>query len=245
MSHLLTVTRESQKLAYNPPIKMVVDRKDKYTIEGAAVLQIPLSPGSHTLEFSAVLRKKSMIIQPTEDMFLTVRWDYFTGSVEVEVRGAADKTDAVGTKTVPLDKNRAGSWKESVSSAGKSLKGVWNGIKEEALKARQDAAVRAAYKEEEEKRKPRTEKVEHSRELTQVEQQSIDAAEMEISKLYQDYLANKMALGEYWSRSAPFHKKIQEIKSRAIWYEIIEHPPEIDPSIPISIDEEAIRNRVK
>lgn len=242
MSCLLTIIRRSDKLAYNPPIKMVVDGGGKYTFKHSDTIQIPLLPGEHTLEFTAVLLKKAFTFQLAADMVLTIHWNYFTGLVDVETDSPADAAPA----EEPLSEQReSGGWQEGVRSAQQSLKGLWGNLKDEALKLRQDAAVRAAYKQEEEKRKPRTEQIEHRRELTPQEQQTIDLAELERSKLYQDYLAHKMSLSDYWSRSAPFNRKIQEIKDRAVWYETVEYPPEIDPSVPIVIDEEAIRASVK
>lgn len=242
MSCLLTITRAHQVLAFNPPIKLVVDGRDRYTLSISDVLQIPISPETHTLEFSAMLRKKTVMIQTVEDMTLTLRWNQITGALEAETGGP----ESTGPAAEPLPKQReSGGWQEGVRSAQQSLKGLWGNLKDEALKLRQDAAVRAAYKQEEERRKPRTERIEHRRELTPQEQQTIDMAELERSKLYQDYLAHKMSLSDYWSRSAPFNRKIQEIKDRMVWYETVEYPPEIDPSVPIVIDEEAIRASVK
>ena len=42
-----------------------------------------------------------------------------------------------------------------------------------------------------------------------------------------------------------FQTQINEIKNRAVWYESVELPPEIDPNVPIDVDEEAIRNSIK
>jgi len=39
--------------------------------------------------------------------------------------------------------------------------------------------------------------------------------------------------------------KIEEIRNRAVWYEEVVIPPEIDPSVPIVIDEEAIRRSAR
>lgn len=242
MSCLLTITRAHQVLAFNPPIKLVVDGRDRYTLNVSDVLQIPLSPEAHTLEFSAMLRKKSVMIQTLEDMTLTLSWNKITGALEAETAAPASAAPAADA---PPERQEPAGWQENVRSAQQSLKGLWGNLKDEALKLRQDAAVRAAYKREEEKRKPRTEKIEHRRELTPQEQQTIDLAELERSRFYQDFLANKMSLKEYQFRSTTIKLKIREIQDRAVWYETIEYPPEIDPSVPIVIDEEAIRASIK
>lgn len=252
MDFLLTIIRERRALGFDPAAKVVIDGKAKYTLEGGGTLRIPLSSDMHTIDFTTFLLKKSMVLQVTEDTTLLVRWNQLTGVLDVTPASVAERSmDALAedsAEEIPQPIIPAGTGEAirgGVQSAQKSLKGLWGGIKAEALKARQDAAVRAAYKQEEEKRKPRTEKIEHRRALSIVEQQTIDAAELEIKKLYQDYLANKMPLHEYWSRKAPYQSKINEIKNRAVWYETIEYPPEVDPSVPIEIDEEAIRNSIK
>ena len=103
-------------------------------------------------------------------------------------------------------------------------KGFWAEMKEKAIKNRQEAAIRAAYKKEEEKRKPTIKKIRHTRPLTPQEQQTIDSAEFR-------------AWNSLWSQK-------NNIERRAEWYETIELPPEVDPDTPIYVDEEAIRNSI-
>ena len=120
-------------------------------------------------------------------------------------------------------------------------KGFWAEVKEKAIKNRQEAAIRAAYKEEEEKRKPKIKKIRHTRPLTPQEQQSIDMIKMEIAKMESDYrnkrITNRSGINELWSQKF-------QIEGRAEWYETIELPPEVDPDTPIYVDEEAIRNSI-
>ena len=48
-----------------------------------------------------------------------------------------------------------------------------------------------------------------------------------------------------FTRALPYDAKIEEIRNRAVWYEEVVIPPEIDPSVPIVIDEEAIRRSAR
>lgn len=117
--------------------------------------------------------------------------------------------------------------------------------KERAIRNRQETAVKAAYKTEEDKRKPRIKKMKHTRKLTPQEQQSIDMINTEIIKLWNDYSGKKIPFSDYIYRKGMFQTQINEIKNRAVWYESVELPPEIDPNVPIDVDEEAIRNSIK
>lgn len=123
-------------------------------------------------------------------------------------------------------------------------KGFWAEMKEKAIKNRQEAAIRAAYKKEEEKRKPKIKKIRHTRPLTPQEQQTIDMIEMEMTKLRVDRESGRItnsaesrAWNSLWSQK-------NNIERRAEWYETIELPPEVDPDTPIYVDEEAIRNSI-
>lgn len=120
-------------------------------------------------------------------------------------------------------------------------KGFWADVKERAIKNRQEAAIRAAYKKEEEKRKPKIKKIRHTREFTPEERQTLDMLNMEIIKMESDY-KNKRITDNSGVLRLLFQKKA--IESRAEWYETIELPPEVDPDTPIYVDEEAIRNSI-
>lgn len=120
-------------------------------------------------------------------------------------------------------------------------KGFWADVKERAIKNRQEAAIRAAYKKEEEKRKPRIKKIRHTRAFTPEERQTLDMLNMEIIKMESDY-KNKRITDNSGVLRLLFQKKA--IESRAEWYETIELPPEVDPDTPIYVDEEGIRNSI-
>jgi len=71
---------------------------------------------------------------------------------------------------------------------------------------------------EEEKRKPHTEKIRHIRALTPQEQQSIDTLEMEITKLNIDYQSGRITESARNSARNSFRSQISWIKGRAEWY---------------------------
>ncbi len=123
-------------------------------------------------------------------------------------------------------------------------KGFWAEMKEKTIKNRQEAAIRAAYKKEEEKRKPTIKKIRHTRPLTPQEQQTIDMIEMEMTRLRVDRESGKITnSAEFRAWNSLWNQK-ENIKRRAEWYETIELPPEVDPDTPIYVDEEAIRNSI-
>lgn len=136
---------------------------------------------------------------------------------------------------------QAGHSQASGQTGNGEKKGFWAEMKEKAIKSRQEAAIRAAYKKEEEKRKPKIKKIRHTRPLTPQEQQTIDLLKMEITKMESDYknkrITDRSGINRLWSQK-------YNIESRAEWYETIELPPEVDPDTPIYVDEEAIRNSI-
>lgn len=117
-------------------------------------------------------------------------------------------------------------------------------MKEKAIKNRQEAAIRAAYKKEEEKRKPTIKKIRHTRPLTPQEQQTIDMIEMEMTKLRVDRESGRITNSAEFRAWNSLWSQKNNIERRAEWYETIELPPEVDPDTPIYVDEEAIRNSI-
>lgn len=138
-------------------------------------------------------------------------------------------------------KAQAGQTQPSGQAGDGEKKGFWADVKERAIKNRQEAAIRAAYKKEEEKRKPRIKKIRHTRAFTPEERQTLDMLNMEIIKMESDY-KNKRITDNSGVLRLLLQKKA--IESRAEWYETIELPPEVDPDTPIYVDEEGIRNSI-
>lgn len=156
------------------------------------------------------------------------------------VKGGEDKKVQITTES----QTEAGQRQAPFCPENGEKKGFWASWKENAIKSRQEAAIRDAYKKEEEKRKPQIKKIRHTRALTPQEQQSIDTLNMEITKLYNEYRSKKSSYNDYLWGSLRFENQIKEIRKRAEWYESIELPPEVDPDTPIFVDEEAIRNSI-
>ena len=128
----------------------------------------------------------------------------------------------------------------------KSNLSFFEGLRESAIKTKEDLAIANAYKEEEEKRKSHVKKVKHERPLTAQEQQAIDLIELKRDEKIAEWAREGVGLVEATlTRALPYDNKIEEIRNRAIWYEEVIIPPEIDPSVPIIIDEEAIRSRIR
>lgn len=125
------------------------------------------------------------------------------------------------------------------------VKGFWGKMKDEAIKKKQEAAIRRAYDMEEEKRKPHIKKIRHERALTPQEQQTIDMIKMERDAKIAEWSRQGVVFFEAtFTRALPYDNRIKEIEERCVWYEEVVIPPEVDPSVPIDIDEEAIRKSI-
>ncbi len=110
---------------------------------------------------------------------------------------------------------------------------------------REDAAIKRAYRIEQEKRKPHIKRIEHERPLTEEEQATIDRLETEMNSKSLQSARNGKGFLDCMIDTQPYMEKISEIHQRAIWIEEITIPPEVDPSVPIHIDEEMIRKSVR
>lgn len=154
-----------------------------------------------------------------------------------------NEAEARGYKNGAFIRNELGLASGSKENSGK---GFWARLKENAQQAREDAAVKKAYQAEVEKRKSHVKRVRHERDLTPQEQQAIDMIETERNAKIAQWTREGVSFFEAaFTRSLPYDNKIEEIRNRAIWYEDVVIPPEIDPSVPIVIDEEAIRRSVR
>lgn len=104
-------------------------------------------------------------------------------------------------------------------------------------------AISAAYAEEEDKRKPHVKKIRHERALTPTEKQTIEL--LKAKQNAAQAKAWKLGPGSAEQTEAySLMRQIRELENDAVWYEEITEPPVIDPSIPIFVDEEAIRKRI-
>ena len=154
-----------------------------------------------------------------------------------------NEAEARGYKNGAFVRKEVGIGSESKESSGK---GFFARLKENAQQAREDAAVKRAYQAEVEKRKSHIKRIRHERDLTPQEQQSIDMIEMERNAKIAQWSKEGVSFFEAtFTRALPYDNKIEEIRNRAVWYEDVVIPPEIDPAVPIVIDEEAIRRSVR
>lgn len=154
-----------------------------------------------------------------------------------------NEAEARGYKNAAVVRRELG-FETEIKSSG--TKGFFARLRENAQQAREDAAVKRAYQEEVEKRKSHVRRVRHERELTLQEQQVIDMIEMERNAKIAQWSREGVGFFEAaFTRAIPYDTKIEEIRNRAVWYEDVVIPPQIDPSVPIVIDEEAIRRSVR
>lgn len=144
---------------------------------------------------------------------------------------------------------------KSLSKDKLGLGQFFKDLGDESLKRKAEKAIAEAYQIEQEKRKPHINRIEHQRPLTPQEQQTIDMLEMQAmqfassqsEKMYGGNMSSDEKTGAFVNTlfmGDEYQKKIDEIKSRAIWYEEVQVPPEVDPSTPINVDEEAIRKKI-
>ena len=154
-----------------------------------------------------------------------------------------NEAEARGYKNGAFVRKEVGIGSESKES---SNKGFFARLKENVQQTREEAAVKKAYQAEVEKRKSHVKKIHHERDLTPQEQQTIDMIEMERNAKIAQWSKEGVGFFEAtFTRALPYDAKIEEIRNRAVWYEEVVIPPEIDPSVPIVIDEEAIRRSAR
>ena len=97
------------------------------------------------------------------------------------------------------------------------IKGFWGKMKDEAIKKKQEAAIRKAYHIEEEKRKSHIKKVKHERALTPQEQQAIDMIKMERDAKIAEWSRQGVSFFEAtFTRAVPYDNRIREIENRCI-----------------------------
>ena len=150
--------------------------------------------------------------------------DQINTEVPAEIDAANDDADPI-------------TW-DAIKTKGKTLFG--KAIKWER-EQRVKLAIKKAYHDEEEKRKPHTHKVKHVNPMSAVDKQTIDLLEAQGLAESAKWRANGCkGVDPGWA----FAGKISEIEQKYIWYEEVTEPPEVDPCTPIFVDEEAIRKRI-
>ncbi|MFB0921617.1 MAG: zinc ribbon domain-containing protein [Oscillospiraceae bacterium] len=85
MTFTVTIFRESQTYLINPPINLTVDDTENYSIPNGGSLKLDLSEGEHELLFFQSLRKRSVSLDVSGNISITVKWNRITGSIEAQV----------------------------------------------------------------------------------------------------------------------------------------------------------------
>lgn len=115
-------------------------------------------------------------------------------------------------------------------------------FREEAISSGRTVSCSIRSKSRESALMSKIKKIRHTRRLTPQEQQTIDMLNMEITKMESDYsnkrITDRSGINRLWSQKS-------DIESRAVWYEIIELLPEVDPDTPIYVDEDDAFGKLK
>ena len=82
--YTLTINRENQWFAVNPPVNIVIDQNTQYQLENGATIRIPIAAGMHNIAFSASIRNKVLNINVAGNVTLNMRWNRITGSLVVK-----------------------------------------------------------------------------------------------------------------------------------------------------------------
>ena len=80
----VTFTREAQRFAVNPDVKIAVDERDEYRIGNGETLRIPMAPGTHSVVFRCGIRNKAIELDVRQDLALRINWSRLTGSLKIE-----------------------------------------------------------------------------------------------------------------------------------------------------------------
>ena len=80
----LTIVRAKQWYAVNPPIQIIVDGQQNYSVENGMYIDIPILAGRHHILFSCAMRKKAIDVNITQNTALYVKFSRMTGGIQVE-----------------------------------------------------------------------------------------------------------------------------------------------------------------
>lgn len=79
----VTFVRESQWFAFNPAVKIVVDERDEYRIDNGQTVRVPMTRGTHSIDFKCGIRNKIIDLTVEGDIELHLKWNRVTGSLTV------------------------------------------------------------------------------------------------------------------------------------------------------------------
>lgn len=82
-TYRVTIIKENQWYAINPPINLTVNGWDQYQIKNGGVLFLDLPAGEYHFEFYQSIRTNTVVLNLMGDITLFVRWNRLTGALEV------------------------------------------------------------------------------------------------------------------------------------------------------------------
>lgn len=83
--HTIEIFRESQTFLINPPINISVNGKNNFSIANGGTAKIELTEGIYELVFSQSMRKRVLNIDLVHDIFIKLKWNRITGSIEANI----------------------------------------------------------------------------------------------------------------------------------------------------------------
>lgn len=87
-TYTVTVFRESQTYLINPPINVIIDDIESYSVNNGGTLKVQLAEGKHNILFFQSLRKRNVSVDLTNDISITLKWNRITGSIEAVVHNS-------------------------------------------------------------------------------------------------------------------------------------------------------------
>lgn len=83
--HTIEIFRESQTFLINPPINVSVNGRNNFSVANGETRKIELAEGNYEFVFSQSMRKRIVNINLDRDIFIKLKWNRITGSIEVNV----------------------------------------------------------------------------------------------------------------------------------------------------------------
>ena len=84
-NHTLTVIREKQWYAINPPMKLLINNAKEFSVESGETLPIPLPEGRYIIKISSSIRKRVVEISMSKNMTLKLKWNRAWGTIDAKV----------------------------------------------------------------------------------------------------------------------------------------------------------------
>ena len=82
--YTVTIQREKQWFAVNPPMNIIIDNNITYQLEKEATITIPLSAGNHVISISCSIRNKVINVNVAQNLHFLIRFNRLTGGIEIK-----------------------------------------------------------------------------------------------------------------------------------------------------------------